>query len=70
MPQPTTHAATGARLTRLRLEAGYSQDQMAREYGCSKSVVRTAERGGDTRPSTRKMIAEYWHIPVTELWPS
>jgi hypothetical protein len=47
-----------------------SQDQMARALGCSKSVVRTAERGGETRPSTRKMIADYWHIPVTELWPS
>lgn len=54
-------------LTR-RLNAGLSMRQAAEEIGVSLSVYKNAEQGGTPRPNHAVKFADYYGVPVTELF--
>jgi transcriptional regulator with XRE-family HTH domain len=57
-------------LTEMRLNAGHSQRSLAREIGISVEVIKYAESGrGRPRPQNMKLIADWFGVPVTTIWP-
>jgi transcriptional regulator with XRE-family HTH domain len=56
-------------LIEKREDAGFSQRQLADEIGISVEIIKYAERGGRPRPANMKLIADYFGMRVTELFP-
>lgn len=54
-------------LTR-RLNAGLSMRQAAAEIGVSLTVYKNAEQGGTPQPRHAVKFADYYGLPVTELF--
>lgn len=57
-------------LEELRLNAGFSPEQLADEIDVSNVTIRTAEKTGRRpQPQTAKKIADYFGLAVTDIWP-
>jgi transcriptional regulator with XRE-family HTH domain len=55
-------------LLRHRLDAGLSQRQIAEAIGVSTRVYQYAEQGGTPQPRHAVKFADYYGLPVTELF--
>ncbi len=64
MTTTTTH-----RLAALRADAGYSVRGAAREMGLARGTLERAERGESIHPATAKLIADFYGVKVTDIWP-
>jgi transcriptional regulator with XRE-family HTH domain len=62
----------GEKLWRYRIEAGLSQEQLAKRAGVSQGAIAMIERGLRTRPypSTLKKLADALEIRIKDLLPS
>lgn len=57
-------------LTNLRLEAGFTQEQLAEEAEVSASIVAKLEQGSRSRvdPQTARQLCDALHCAVTHLF--
>ena len=62
----------GERLWRYRVEAGLSQEQLAKKSGVSQGAIAMLEKGSRKRPypSTLKKLATALDIQIRDLLPS
>ncbi len=58
-----------ANLTELRLNRGLSQVAAAEEAGVTKSVWNRAENGDAIAPANARLIASFFGLKVTDIWP-
>lgn len=64
------HEAPGARLARLRYDAGLSREALARETGLAVKTIERIERGeSNPQPKTAKLIADRLGASPSELFP-
>lgn len=58
----------GKHIKKVRTAAGYSQDRIYLEAGCSRGTMSKIERGAvDTQIGTLRMIAETIGVPLRKL---
>lgn len=57
------------RLIELRLNRGLSVRQAAESIGISRATLERAERGESIHPGSAKLIADFYELRVTDLWP-
>lgn len=66
--QPADTEQRNLTLLTRRLNAGLSMRQAAEEIGVSLTVYKNAERGVTPRPNNAVKFADYYGVPVTELF--
>ena len=64
-----TTATTTQKLVRLRADAGLSLRGAARQMHLARATVERAERGETIHPSTAKVMADFYDVRVTDIWP-
>ena len=52
-----------------RLNCGLPIRAMAAEAGVAPHVWRYMENGGIPQPASRKAVADYFGLKVTDIWP-
>lgn len=52
-----------------RLNQGLSRRQAAAAVGVTAKVLARAERGEGVHPNHAKLIADFYGVKVTDLWP-
>lgn len=52
-----------------RLNRGLTAKDAAKKIGIPDHVLRYAERGGRPVPATAKLIADFYRVQVTDIWP-
>lgn len=57
------------RLQELRVNRGLSPEDLAHLTGLTGPTIRLAERGHRPHPRTQFLIAEYFGLEPTDLWP-
>ena len=68
MPQPKRFQPVNKlNLRRLRMENGWSQDELAKQAGYSERLIRKAEAGGTVRSQTIRDIAEALSLPEAQV---
>jgi ribosome-binding protein aMBF1 (putative translation factor) len=65
-----SHETPGATLKVLRINAGLSIRQLAKEVGIDESVVRGYQHNEYIpRPESAKKVADRLGVSVTSIWP-
>lgn len=57
------------RLEELRLNKGLSARQAAQQIGLARETLARAERGEGVHPGSAKLIADFYGVKVTDIWP-
>lgn len=57
------------KLLELRRDKGLSVRAAAEEIGVARATLERAERGESVYPGTAKLIADFYEVRVTEIWP-
>lgn len=52
-----------------RLNKGLSTRDAASEIGVSQAIILRAEEGLGVRPAHAKLIADFYGVKVTDIWP-
>lgn len=52
-----------------RLNRGMSPTEAAAEIGVSRGTLARAESGLQVQPSKAKLIADFYEVQVTDIWP-
>lgn len=52
-----------------RLNRGLSTRDAAREIGVSQDLLLRAENGSTPQPRHAKLIADFYGVKVTDVWP-
>ena len=57
------------RLIKMRLDRGLSVSQAAQQIGVAQRTLSRAESGEGIHPASMKLIADFYYVRVTDLWP-
>jgi transcriptional regulator with XRE-family HTH domain len=70
--KPDKRKIDGDALWRYRIEAGLSQEQLAKKSGVAQGAISMIEKGERTRPypSTLKKLADALGVQIRDLLPS
>lgn len=58
------------KLIGLRVNAGYSRDDLARELGIGKETIRLAECGFVPTPRIQFALANHFRLLPLDIWPA
>lgn len=56
-------------LVAMRLNRGLSIRQAAERVGVARATLERAERGDGVHPGSAKLIADFYGVQVTDIWP-
>jgi lambda repressor-like predicted transcriptional regulator len=60
---------TRVNLEEVRLNRGLSLRQAAEQIGIHRRTLDRAERGDSVHPGNAKLIADFYGVRVTDIWP-